>query len=70
MEIKKNSSSRKAHNDHHANELQKPLLIANESVSMTLTSAFKLHATLIVHPSISKILLVANPFSVQPLEEF
>jgi hypothetical protein len=69
METKTNSFSRKAHNDHHANELQKPLFIANESISMALTSAFKLYAILIVHPSISGILLVANPLPMQPLEE-
>jgi hypothetical protein len=69
METKTNSFSRKAHNDNHANELQKPLFIVNDSTSITLTSAFKPYATLIVHPSLSGILLIANLLPVQPLEE-
>jgi hypothetical protein len=69
METKTNSFSRKAHKGHHVNKLQKSLFIANESTSMTLTSTFKPYATLIVHPSLSGILLIMNPLSVQPLEE-
>jgi hypothetical protein len=67
METKTNSS-RKAHKGHHVNKLQKPLFIANESTSMALTSASMPFATLIVHSSLSGI-LIANPLFVQPLEE-
>jgi membrane-bound ClpP family serine protease len=69
METKTNSFSSKAHNGHHRNKLQKPLIIANESASMASTSASISFATLIVHPSLSGILLMANPLSVQPLKE-
>jgi hypothetical protein len=62
-------SSRKAHKGHHVNKLEKSLFIANESTSMTLTLVFKVYTTLIVHLFLSGILLVANPLSVQPLEE-